>query len=616
MVLQYDKSELDKFIEDTAVHGHRHEYYSHTVSIADFAMKIMTGDNQDDIIIEYKTKESEKARKQRVRVTNSLTQKVANSVKSQYEELARVDNVVEQFYYENDGDAQQIKVDEITAAISNFYENDTLTKYLHEKVLHLNFYDPNAFIVCEAAYQKNDTLRQNKPQPYPLEIYSNQAVNYQFENGVLGWLVARQETKFTSKRDRNKEIKLPLYTLYAAEWTIQMQEVDDEADYQVLDGWELRNYVLEGGTTKTFLVKDHHTLMKVCPAIRVGYYKDPETNLNTCVTPLWPAEHIFRDMIWTKSEYDLCRALHGFYQKFIYAPLCEYVDDHGHKCNRGKCGHDICPACDGAGVLVHTTVQDVVILDMPKDRSTAVPLSNFVHYEHIPMDLLRQHKEDLKDMEAAVNQAIFQRDLLNIGEIVSTATEIRDVQNSKYNVISTYGDNWSKVWKHLVDCVANYLGNEEGLIIEHDFSSDFIIETLNELYEQRAKAINANAPYAIIREIDRKIMMKQNRGNAVQVQILDAKEKWKPLREKSESERLTVISGLPELHPMRVRYEYFEEIFSEIYAQKRDKPFHTLNWEAQKTIIDEIVNRIIEENRPYFESRNQFRNIFDANTES
>ena len=615
MVLKYSIERLQEFIESTAVHGQRHVYYDHTIKVARFAMQIMTGDNQEDIIIEYKTKESDKAKKQRVRVTNSLTQKVANSVKSQYEELARVDNVVEQFYYGKDGEAEATRVGEIEDAINEFYQNDTLTKYLHEKVLHLNFYDPNSFIVCEAAYDPDDTMRVNKPTPYPLEIYSEQAVNYQFENGVLGWLIGRQITNFPSKHGQAKTVALPIFTLYAAEWTLQMQEINtdiviNEEDYA---GWDLRNYTLDGGSQKTYLVKQYNTKLNVCPAIRVGYAKDPETNLNTCVTPLWPAEHIFRDMIWTKSEYDLCRALHGFYQKFIYAPVCNHTAENGQRCNRGRCGDDICPVCEGKGVLVHTTVQDVVVLEMPQNKAEAIPLSNFVHYEHIPMDLLRQHKEDLKDMESAVNQAIFQRDLMNIRELSPTATEIRDVQNSKYNVISTYGDNWSKVWIHLVNCVANYQGNEEGLIIEHDFSSDFIIETLTELYDQRQKAITANAPYSIIRDIDRKIMMKQNRGNILQVKKLDAKETWKPLREKSESERLSIMSNYPELHPLRIRYEYFEEIFAEIYAQKTDKPFHDLNWEAQKMIIDQIVNRLIEENRPYFEGRSQFRNIFDEN---
>src|SRR5690606_37519671 len=96
----FDKEELFKFIEATAVDNARHKHYAHTVAVAKKAYQYMTGDDQDDIILQYKTDENEKAERQRIRVTNSVTQYISNSVKAQFEELARVDNVVENHTYE------------------------------------------------------------------------------------------------------------------------------------------------------------------------------------------------------------------------------------------------------------------------------------------------------------------------------------------------------------------------------------------------------------------------------------------------------------------------------------------------------------------------------------
>src|SRR5690625_8048657 len=76
--------------------------------------------------------------------------------------------------------------------------------------------------------------------------------------------------------------------------------------------------------------------------------------------------------------------------------------------------------------------------------------------------------------------------------------------------------------------------------------------------------------------------MKQNRDNAEEIQKMEAKEKWKPLREKSEGERMSIIMNLPELHPLRIRYVYFEEIFSKIYSQKNSQAFHDLSWERSE----------------------------------
>lgn len=616
MALHYTIEELVNAIERTAM-GERHEHYDHTVKVAKFAHQIMTGDDQDDILIQYKKSEKEKAQKQRIRITNSMTRESSNAVKAQFEELARTDNVLEQIMYTPEGSASDVKRMEVESAINYFYENDTLTKYLHEALLHLNFYDPNAFIVCEARYPENDPQRLSKPIPYPIEVYSNAALNYEYVNGELGWLVTFTDNVFLD--NNGNDIALPLYTLYAAGYNIQMQEIDSRAvidrDMWEGQGWVIHEVTYRNRPSKSFFLKVYNTKLDINPAIRVGYLKDAETKRETCVTPLWAADHLFRDMIWTKSEYDLCRALHGFYQKFIYAPKCTHQNERGEKCIQGRCGGKVCDVCNGTGVKVHTTVQDVVVLEAPNRKEDMVPLENFVHYEHIPMDLIERHKKDLEDMKRDVMRAVFQRDLVDRSEVASTATEIRDIQSSRYNVIHTYGQNWSKIWKHIVRVIANYQDNQEGLQVDHDFSSDFIIETLSELFYQRQKAVEANAPYEVIHNIDRKIAMKQNRDNAEEIQKMEAKEKWKPLREKSEGERMSIIMNLPELHPLRIRYVYFEEIFSKIYSQKNSQAFHDLSWEGQKNIIDTIIDELIEENRPLVEQQQQFRNIFNDNIE-
>src|SRR5690606_16587005 len=147
------------------------------------------------------------------------------------------------------------------------------------------------------------------------------------------------------------------------------------------------------------------------------------------------------------------------------------------------------------------------------------------------------------------------------------------------------------------------------------FSSDFVVETLAELFDQRQKAIGAQAPYSIIRNIDRKILLKQNRDSADLVKKIEAKERWRPLREKSETERLTIISQLRQDHPLRVRYEYFEEMFDEIFSDKVAPPFEDQAWQDQKARVDEIVQRIIDENAPQVQANNLFRNIITGSTE-
>ena len=611
------KEELAKAIEQTAVYGARHAHYKHTVKVAKRAYQYMTGEDQDDIILEYKTDETPEGEQQRLRVTNSVTQYISNSVKAQFEELARVDNVVENYYYPESGDSFREKEKEIESRLDVFYANNSLKDYLHEAVLHLNFYDPNAFIVVEMCYEDGDQERKKKPWTYPLEVYADQAVNYHMENGVLQWLVANQKVSYV-RRDAQggqEEVIADKFTLYAAKWNIVFQELPDDVEFEIPEGWAKVIYSEPSKEDKTFIVKYYDTKIDINPAIRVGYIKDPATNRETCVNPLWPADKIYRDLIWTKSEYDLSKALHGFYQKFQYAEKCGNKDpDTGEKCCRGKIGGRKCSECKGTGVNVHTSVQDVILLSMPETRDKIIPLSDLIHYETIPIELIERNNKDIQENEAKVLKAVFQRDLINKAEITSTATEVRVTENSKYNILSTYGKNYSRVWMHCVEVTAYYLEDEEGLIIDHEISSDFVIETLGQLFEQRQKAIAAQAPYQVIRQIDRKILMKQNRGEMDNVKRMEAKENWRPLREKSESERLTIITGLASLHPLKVRYQYFEEIFDEIFATKPE--FVDMAYEGQKEIVNEIVDRIIAESEEDNAKNNAFRSIIAGETDT
>lgn len=614
----FSEEELMAVIEATAVEDVRHKHYAHTVDVAKKAYQYMTGEDQDEILLSYKLKETNTQRQQRLRITNSATQFISNSVKAQFEELARVDNVVENYTYEKVGPSYKKMEEEIESRLDVFHQNHSLTDYLHEAVLHLNFYDPNAFIVVESRYADDDPNRKRKPWTYPLEVYADQAVNWKFDNGVLQWLVTRHEITYKRKAKNlpDSTVKAGKYTIYAARYNIVFQEIPDDVEYEIQEGWDKVTYSRTGKKDRTFLIKTYETGIDFNPAIRVGYIKDPATNRETCVTPLWPADKIYRDLIWTKSEYDLAKALHGFYQKFQYAPACENKDpDTGQKCLHGKIGGMKCPECDGTGVMVHTTIQDVIFLKMPNKKEEMIPLSDLIHYENIPTELIERNNKDIAESETKVMKAVFQRDLINKTEVASTATEVRVTENSKYNILSTYGMQWSRIWTHCVEATAHYLEIQEGLIVSHEFSSDFVVETLSELFDQRQKAIAAQAPYSIIRNIDRKILLKQNRDSADVVKIVEAKERWRPFREKSETERLTIISQLRQDHPLRVRYEYFEEIFDEIFADKTTPPFQDLAWQDQKIRVDAIVDRIIAENAPAVQANNVFRNIITAEEE-
>ena len=58
-----------------------HRDYQRTVDHAKWCYQIVTGDDQKEILVSYKVRETQKQVDQRIRITNSRTQYVANKVK-------------------------------------------------------------------------------------------------------------------------------------------------------------------------------------------------------------------------------------------------------------------------------------------------------------------------------------------------------------------------------------------------------------------------------------------------------------------------------------------------------------------------------------------------------
>ena len=136
---------------------------------------------------------------------------------------------------------------------------------------------------------------------------------------------------------------------------------------------------------------------------------------------------------------------------------------------------------------------------------------------------------------------------------------------------------------------------EKGLMIEHRFPYDLQIETVDELMTMRKTALDAGAPYEVIRDLDKKILAKMNRDNPANVEKIMAREAHKPFKEKRESDVNSIVGLLPDDSPDKVLWIYFSEIFDEIENNTdAKKPFYQLPWPEQKLVLAEAVQKKIE----------------------
>jgi len=564
---------------DTVRNNSTHQDYQRTVDHARQCFQWMTGDDQEEIIIRYKRREIVEQQEQRINLTNSRTQYVSNKVFNLYSEVHRSDRTVNNIRNQND---QLVGLEN---SLSKFHELKGLETYLDEHYRYFNFYDPNAFLVVEF---KNDDPINAKPIVYPFEVRSANAVQYSYERGILQYLIARESITYVSITD-GEIVTGNQWTMYTPGSSYVVQHIPDNAKFEIPDDYEVMQIMMAGvETTQRVIFKSFDTQSKSVPAMQFGYLRDPITEGRTFVSPIWPAEKILTDLIWRKSEYDLAHALHGFYQKFIYVDDCEECSGSGTVTYSDR--SITCKSCEGSGTQHHMSTSDIIEIVRPDAREDHLPLSEMVHYEQIPMDLIRLQKEDLKDLERDTFNAIFGSNVLERTEVTVTATEKNYDWRAVNNTLLPYAQGYVNMYKFIVITSAHHRQDGDDITVEYGFPKDFNLESINDLLLQRTSAISSKAPYEIVQHIDLNIVQKQNKDNPVFVSSYRSIEQFRPFKDKSLDEIIFIVSMIPPTDSQRIAYFYWNVITQNIFIQFPD--FHLFVFEKQRQIVDaEIASK-------------------------
>lgn len=593
--MAYSKEELFERLKEVIKKDYKHKYYDHTVKQAIFWKSIMTGDFQDDLVVAYKPSENEPQKKQRIRLYNSRTAYAAQKIVSTFKEVERIEEISDKISFID----KDLEPEDLIKRLENY--EGRFKKYIHDAVRRLNFYDPNAWIVTEFFFKEGDS----KPYAYPLEVHSDCAIDFEKKYNELQYLIICNTVKVLEPSNVNNTTTPYLktnndyvqrdgkqWTIYGIGWSIRITEYFDGPT--TLDVFDIEN--------KKYTYEEFNTKFNTVPAIQVGYIKDAETDWNTFQSPLYSAKHIFRDLINTKAEYDLAKALHGFIQKFAFAERCTHIertDESTDKCNGGTMmiSGQTCPSCHGSGKKIHTTVQDVILVTLPSDKSEHIPLSEYIYYQEIPKHIIDGYKQDLKDLEIDVSLAIFNKDTFSQAEVATTATEIRLNKQSVYNVLYEFALCVEYCYKELALQAADVLDIRPLIKVEFTLPKDFQMENMDDLITQRKNAVTASMPYDAIAGIDRKILLKQYQDNKELVFQILAQDAWRPFKDKTESERISIMSMLDPNDFDRILYIYFDKVFTEIWMDPKFSNFHKLSYLVQKKVVEDKVNMIIASNK-------------------
>ncbi|MEM6379783.1 MAG: hypothetical protein AAF705_16385, partial [Bacteroidota bacterium] len=178
--------QLFEKVKETVLFGTRHAKYEQTISIANEARKLLTKSTKDQYkdLIKYRIRESEEQKKQRVRLTNTITYSCVAPSIAYAQEIKRADGIKRHV------DADDTSQSKVSAKYARYHKGQSLFDYLFDILLFFQNYDPNAWVV----FAQN--IEGENVDFYPLTASSEQTIDYRLDfNGNLQYLTTLYEEK-------------------------------------------------------------------------------------------------------------------------------------------------------------------------------------------------------------------------------------------------------------------------------------------------------------------------------------------------------------------------------------------------------------------------------------
>lgn len=587
--MKLDKDQALKKVEET-IKGARHQDYKRTVDLAIKYKIINTGENVSTLLEQYNPRESTEAFEQRKRLTKEITSALASSVKKPFEKVPRTDRVVRKIIPKNKKKDKSIE-SEIQTKIDLFYGSDSeeggLDFWLRNRFVELTFSDPNTFIVIE--FNEFDHIKET-PTPYPFEVPSCDALNFEVENNNIDWLVARQIIQFESDIEQGvyKYEQGERFTIYCGEFSVMYRRISHKREVQIQTVDFDNETVVEVEEGKWYAISYYETKLPDWQIFRIGYIRDEVTDSRTFVNPYHSAMSFFDKAVKAGSEMDLTNALHVFPQKYSYVSPCQGEPDD--TCNKGyNRSGTICKSCNGTGAKIHTSSQDVLTFPLPDNKEDMFPLNEMMAYFAPPIELLEFQYKVINDFDPKIHQSVFNSTVLVQKSVVATATEKDQDMDSVYDTLTPFARKCSAVYLNVCNAIAVLMGYDNRVSFVYRYPADFKIKTKQMLYNEMKTIADSSAPSfvreAVQDDFAHQVYIDDPEG-LIQYKV---KKQFTPFRGKAEEEIIVALGSPYTMTRSKILYLNFEEIFSE--AEQENANFYILDYTAQKLIIDGIIER-------------------------
>lgn len=602
--MPYTLEQGNAILRNTIKNKLTHRDYPRVCALALEYTAYVTGEDNEFLHKQFSPREDTAQFKQKLELSSAVTSAMANGIMNPMYKIgrSRADSKITW----KKTDKSEDNKSELLDVANKFYGDESVESYLTNRMVEIDSTDPNSFIVTEASGSfdpsKPLSATNKKLEAYPFEVNSHEAVNYKFVNNELQFLIVKND--YNGPVKDGKQLVFSNYTIYLENESVVARQIHKD---------DLQSFVTENPSlvydvfytdeardkADVFIITISEHKAGRIPARRVGTKKDLKTRGRTCVPLMHPAHPYFKKSIKVVSEFDLSTCLHLFPQKIQYSDLCPGDMENQQTCREGKTAEGgTCSLCKGTGYKIHTTGSDVILVKMPKDTKDMVSLENYITYKGPDLELIKFQMElGLFKLPELALKAVYNSELFSTDSVATTATEKNIDLDSVYDTLKPFADNWSAMWKHIMNVIASYRDLSEGITIQHQYPKDFKMKSLTMLLEDLSKASTSGAPSYIKNEINKDITQKLYIDSPSELLKIDIKNKFFPFNGKTESEISNIITNDLCTKYNKILYANFDNIFDELEVEQsmNNVDFYKVEKTKQATMIKEKVTAIISE---------------------
>lgn len=561
-------------------------HYDDNNRIAEFATNITNGDDAE-YINQFKERESDEQKEQRLKVYKSLTSYASSQIRAYYKRVLSVEPSNNLLVGENPNAELKIR-----DRLSNFYRDKDALSFLYDTLEQATFNDPNMLLLVNADFIKDENGTITSTEIYPTLFFSHEIIYREYKYGKLDFAVIKREREVLvdskgvanrlQKHSKTKIVNVNDYYLFKKGYNVVIRGTVEDGDFENM---------IKIGDDKYFVDFDL-TNLKTCPLLELGVYSNQKLGCENFISPLNFAEDLLIDLINTKSEHDLTKVLHCFLQRVQYANECVFKDAKGNSCNGGLINNKTCPSCQGSGVdSMHSSSADVLYMRMPEDGKMT-DVKSLAGYITLPLDTPKFQAECIDKILEYISNSIFSYNIFQKTQVMETATG-HNFESSKINsTLYPFACKLALIYSKVVNLIAEY--NEVKVTHEYSYARDLKLRTKEEIVQNYTMMKNAGMLGHLLESEEVDLIEKQYQNNPIQAKDIISFQCHKPLRNKTNEQIVFALSSLPVNHPTRVKWTFWDDIVLRI-RKTQSLPFHTLSFERQSELIDLEVKKFIDE---------------------